>query len=665
MILEVAFPVPVPKTFDYRLPAGLDVSGSLIGCRVAVQFGFRPSTGVVVAEKETSSSPADKLKSILRVVDHEPVLSRQQIALAQWLAHRYVCSMGEALDCLLPPGGKGKDAPVDVHHGFETASLPGSNRADFEHTPSQKLAMSILHDAIYSDGGKAFLLRGVAAAGKTEVYLSAINDVLGQQKSALYLVPEIGLCLQAFEILKHRFGENNVVAYHSDLTLKQRFELWWKIRRGECPIVVGARSACLLPQPDLGVVIVDEEQDSAYKEDRKPRFHVRDVAIERARLSNALVLFGTATPTLELYEEALAGRVQLIEIDERAVQASAPQIRMVDVRAEKKFGSMGPSMLKAIGERLHRNERAVIFLNRRGFHRFMQCGNCDWRAACEKCGVSFVVHGTGFRKELRCHYCSMLQPLPTVCPKCGNKKLFSAGVGTQKVEEEIKEKFPWARVGRWDSDNVKKRGEQQKIFRQFQNGELDILIGTQLVAQGFNFPQVTLIGVVDADMPLFIPDFRAAEHAFQMLMQVAGRAGRELVTGDVVVQTRQPDHYALAYAARMDYSSFANQELKFREDLFYPPFSHLVRIGTAANRASKAETDIGKLVAWVDALRLPESSVVLGPTRSGRKLKGQAQFHVLLKVPTSVFGAFLNELKTFYRDGFNRYVVDVDPLSTR
>lgn len=543
-------------------------------------------------------------------------------------------------------------------------------RAILQLTEGQKAAAQKIHEAVFRHEPSAFLLRGVAASGKTEIYLSAIKDALDQGKSVLYLVPEIGLCVQSAEILKERFGDKNVCVYHSDISPKERFENWWKIKRGEWPIVVGARSAALLPAPDLGVIIVDEEQDRAYKEDRKPRFHVRDVAFERARQNNAAVIFGTASPSLELFQEMREGRVELLELEERVVQASAPQVRIIDVRTEKKYGSLAPSLLTAIGERLKKNEQTILFLNRRGFHRTLRCSNCEWVARCEKCGVTLVQHKRTNDQAskhleastLRCHTCSNSCPPPVSCPECHHKKLTSGGTGTQRVEEEIKEKFPWVKVARWDRDSAKKRGAQERIFQEFREGDIDVLVGTQIVAQGFNFPKVTLVGVVDADAPLYIPDFRAAEHAYQLLTQVAGRAGRELVTGEVLVQTRQPDHYAIKFASHMDFSGFAEEELRFRQDLNYPPFSNLIQIQTTSQQAAKAQADMQKLVEWVSALNLAEPIGILGPTASRRKKRGVTRFQVLLKVPNAAFREFLDVFGIFYEENFNRFSVDVNPV---
>ncbi len=717
MILDVALNVPVPKTFDYLPPDNFDIQSHVIGSRVKVLFGPRFLTGIIVGLTEQSETPPERLKKISSFVDTDPILDDRALALGRWLSDRYLCSFGEALDALLPPKMK-KEAPVTYEEmQFHSEDHSSFREAGFSLTTEQDAASKRIHEAIYfphptlslkgeGKGEGVFLLRGVSAAGKTEVYISAIRDIFAQGKSALYLAPEIGLVDQIAGILKYRFGADKVCVWHSGRSVKQRREDWWKIKRGELQIVVGARSAALLPLQNLGLIVMDEEQDSAWKEDRKPRFHVRDVALARARLESAVVIFGSATPSLEILFEAKEGRAELLEMNERAVKASAPRVQLIDMKSSKVRGILSPELQKAISDRLAKKEQTILFINRRGFHRYVRCPHCDWTAKCNKCGVTMVEHKTpspfrervGVREEpkqslrvpsppplslkgegrsLICHYCSQSTSFPTACPSCGHKKLTAGGTGTERVVEEIKDKFPWAKVARWDRDSVKKKGSQEKILQDFQSGDIDVLVGTQIVAQGFHFPKVTLVGVVNADTSLHVPDFRAAEHTFQLLMQVAGRAGRDLVAGEVLIQTRHIEHPALQCAAALDYKRFSDEELKFREDLFYPPFTHLINVETAAKDVKKAEKDINDFVAWIMALEVDhgvhgpvnlglESSKreepigILGPTPSTRKRQGITSFHVLLKIPRAQFDEFLIQIRQFIVDK-HRFRIDVDP----
>ncbi|MCG3205281.1 MAG: Primosomal protein N' [Elusimicrobia bacterium] len=680
MILEVALPLPVLKNFDYLLPdEAQGPSVSLVGCRVRVPFGPRSMTGMVVGVKEKTDTPIERLKKILQCLDLDPILDPSMLALGAWMADRYMCSHGEALNVLLPPPPTKKNMEYEgganlTHDEFEQVSF---RESQFSLTTEQDAAVQKIHRAIYepqAETSRHFLLRGVSAAGKTEVYISAIRDVLAQGKTALYLAPEIGLVAQLADTLKHRFGTSHVCVWHSGRSLKERAEDWEKIRRGDISLVVGARSAVLLPMRNLGLLIVDEEHDSAWKEDHKPRFHVRDVVLERARLEKSVAIFGSATPSLEILFASKTGRVELVEMNERAVQASAPLVRVIDMKSEKVRGILSPSLEKAIGARLAKKEQAILFINRRGFHRSLRCPSCDWVARCPDCGVTQVIHKfpvplkersakepLAGRSHLVCHYCQKSSAVPTACPSCGHKKLSPRGTGTERVTEEIKEKFPWARVARWDRDSVKKKGEQEKILLDFQNGDLDVLVGTQLVAQGFHFPKVTLVGVVNADTSLHVPDFRAAEHTFQLLMQVAGRAGRDVVAGEVLIQTRHPDHAALVCAAHLDYQRFAEQELKFRQDLFYPPFTHLIKVETTAPDLKKAEDDMGHFQKWLMDLVVEEPIGILGPTLSVRKRKGAISFHAILKVPFQVFDAFRHDLRTYLTSKSSRLRVDIDP----
>lgn len=679
MIIEVACPIPVLKTFDYELPQSLGDfdPASLPGRRVRVPFGFRTAEGVICAVKETTGSPGMKLKSAIAVLDEEPVLSASMVSLGKWLSERYLCSPGEGLFALLPPAGKPSFQDSGFHHP-DAARAGGS----VELTQDQKAAASRLHDIVFAGEPRAVLLRGVAAAGKTEVYLAAIHDVLQTGRTVLYLVPEIGLAAQAADFLRSRFGADAVCLWHSDLPLKSRRENWWRVRRSEAQIVVGARSAALAPLDHIGLIVVDEEQDTAFKEERKPRFHARDVALHRALENRAVALFGTATPSLELYLKTQTGEAELIELNERAVAAGAPAMKLVDLKAERARGSLSPTLQAAMAACLGRHEQAILFLNRRGFHRFLRCPNCAWVARCEKCGVSLVHHKgaaaqavaptaieVAKRKKgmktlsggLSCHICGLKTGIPTSCPECKHGKLHAGGTGTERLAEDVMEAFPWARVLRWDSDTAAKAGGHEGIYRDFAEGKADVLIGTQVVAQGFNFPKVTLVGVVDADVPLYLPDFRAAERAFQHVMQVGGRAGREMVTGDVIIQTRHADHYALSYAARMDHRGFAEAELRFREDLNYPPYSHIVRVRTDARDLKRAEDDMNRLITWLTRDDSDFLVGVLGPTPVRATGAAARQLQCLVKIPSALRDPFLAAFRGFLGEKGGRFWIDVDP----
>jgi primosomal protein N' (replication factor Y) len=344
---------------------------------------------------------------------------------------------------------------------------------------------------------------------------------------------------------------------------------------------------------------------------------VRDVVRYRAETEKAVLVYGSATPSLELYQECLNNTIERIELTERAIPALAPNLKLINMKEEKKRGALSRPLLDDISARLTRHEQVILYLNRRGFHRFVRCPSCTWVAQCPKCGIT-AIHHKGSKKKpegLWCHYCAWRGAMPAACPTCNHKELYLGGYGTERIEAEIKEHFPWAHVVRWDRDAASRRGEHEKIFGQIHEKDVDVLVGTQIVAQGFNFPRVTLVGVIDADTPLFIPDFRSSERAFQLLTQVAGRAGRALITGDVVIQTRQGDHPAIRHALAKDYRTFAEEELAHRKALNYPPFTHLIEVVSMGTNPTRAEAEMESFVKWVGDLNLGDMPIgILGPT---------------------------------------------------
>lgn len=676
MILDVARPIPAFRTFDYLIPDGGHSDPTYwLGRRVAIPFGRFRAVGIVCGVKEKSEISVERLKPVLSALDEEPVLTKDLIELARWLSDRYVCSFGEALFSLLPPGrDKAKPFIFNKEAGSPIKDFGDDGKTAFTLTPEQNEAIDRLKPRLSPPSYHAALLLGVAAAGKTEVYLSLAEEALKNKRNVLILAPEIGLVEQLGGMFRERFGENRVLLHHSDVTPAERIANWGSMQRGDKPIVIGPRAAVLSPLPNIGLIVVDEEQDSAFKEDRKPRFHARDVALERARREKALVVFGGATPSMELLHLAMTEQVEKVEMATRAVRASAPQIKLVDLKAQKTKGLLSPQLVEEMGNRLRQREHVILFLNKRGFFRYLRCPHCSWVARCPNCGIALVYHKgpaapptPGEKKGKRtrsggywCHYCGHTQGDIANCPQCGKKELFSGGFGTERIEAEVKEQFPWANIGRWDRDTASKRGSTKTIFADFLAGKYDILIGTQLVAQGFNFPNVTLVGVLDADGPLHIPDFRSAERAFQLISQVAGRAGRAEKPGLVLVQTRHADHYALQLAATMDIHGFYAKEKPFRDELGYPPFRHLIQVQIPGKNAEK---EANALVEWGENLGLFEPVLMLGPSPV-RKTRGKGElFQVLFKVALSDFPSFLGKLSARVGGSTAKMIVDVDPSS--
>jgi len=458
-----------------------------------------------------------------------------------------------------------------------------------------------------------FLLHGVTGSGKTEIYLQAIAHALEQGRGAIVLVPEIALTPQTVERFKARFSSGKlqtlVAVLHSHLSAGERHDEWHKIRQGRARIVIGARSAIFAPVDPLGLVIVDEEHEQTYKQEEAPRYHARDVAIVRAQMENAVVVLGSATPSLESYYNCKNGKYTLLELPERVDDQKMPHVRVVDMRqaahAEKGIPIFSPQLKEAITQRLERKEQTILFLNRRGYSTALQCPKCGYVAECPNCSVSLTYHR--LEQKLCCHICAHVAPVPKVCPaeKCGNPAIRFSGTGTQKVEEAIKKLFPQARCHRMDADTMKRKDDYRRILGDFRAGKIDILVGTQMIAKGLHFPNVTLVGIVYADSALHQPDFRAGERTFQLLTQVAGRAGRGDVEGEVFVQAFTPFHPAIQYARRHDFQGFYDQELEFREQLKYPPAGRVALLTLKGRSEDKVKFSAEHVKRELDKLVAP------------------------------------------------------------
>lgn len=453
-------------------------------------------------------------------------------------------------------------------------------------TQDQEKAYNEIISALELRRHKTFLLHGVTGSGKTEVYLQVIARCIGMGREAIVLVPEISLTPQMVERFKGRFGDQ-VAVLHSRLSAGERHDEWRQVKNGLVKVVVGARSAIFAPFSDLGLVIIDEEHETSYKQEESPRYHAREVAIARARLTQSMVVLGSATPALESYTRAIAGKYSLLRIDDRVQGRPMPAVDIIDLREEMHAGHrsiFSRRLIDKIKEVLARGEQVILFLNRRGYSTFVVCRECGLVMKCPKCSISLTLHAG--ENLLRCHYCDFHVRAPELCPKCSSKSIRHFGIGTQKVEEEAAKWFSDAKVARMDMDTTTRKGSHEKILNKFKEGKIDILVGTQMIAKGLDFPNVTLVGVITADTALNLPDFRAAERTFQLLTQVAGRAGRGENPGEVVVQSYNPEHYSILAAQKHDYRRFYHEEMLIRQALEYPPYSSLVRIviyGTEEN----------------------------------------------------------------------------------
>ncbi len=485
-----------------------------------------------------------------------------------------------------------------------------------------------------------FLLHGVTGSGKTEVYLQAIEHALEQGHGAIVLVPEISLTPQTVERFKARFSSGKlqtlVAVLHSHLSAGERHDEWHKIRQGRARIVIGARSAIFAPVEPLGLIIVDEEHEHSYKQEEAPRYHARDVAIMRGQMENAVVVLGSATPSLESYYNCKKGKYTLLELPERVDNQKMPHVRVVDMRqaarGEKGIPIFSPQLKEAITQRLEKHEQTILFLNRRGYSTSLQCPKCGYVAQCPNCSLALTFHRQ--EQKLCCHICGHVAPVPAACPneKCKNPAIRFAGTGTQRVEETLAKLFPHARVKRMDSDTMKRKDDYRKVLGDFRAGKTDILVGTQMIAKGLHFPNVTLVGIIYADLALHQPDFRAGERTFQLLTQVAGRAGRGDVEGEVFVQAFAPFHPAIQYARRHDFTGFYEQEIEFREQLKYPPVSRVALLTLKGRNEDKVKFSANHLKRVLESkIQSPKSKVAqtgqslgLGLWTSGLIIAGPA-----------------------------------------
>jgi len=513
-----------------------------------------------------------------------------------------------------------------------SATKPRPSPFHFQFTPAQQNALQQIRTAAASGKYAGFLLHGVTGSGKTAVYLTAMHAVLQAGRSAILLVPEIGLTPAVAADLHQIFGDQ-VALLHSGLTDRERAEQWHRIRRGEARMVVGTRSAVFAPVSDLALIIVDEEHDSSYKQEETPRYHARDVAVMRARMAGAAVVLGSATPSLESYFNAQKNKYTLLELPDRVEQRPLPEVEILDMKEE--FRETGHEQVISrrlaaeIGERLARHEQVMVLLNRRGYAPVVLCRACGHTAQCANCAISLTHHKREHR--LQCHYCGYLQAVPKVCEECGSEYVYFVGTGSEKLEELLHGMFPQARIGRLDRDTVRGRHDFERMLNQLSAGELDILVGTQMIAKGHDVHGVTLVGVVGADIALGLPDFRAAERTFQLLTQVAGRAGRGESTGKVVLQTCFPEHYAVQFAAAHDFRGFYDKELRYRSWMHYPPFNAVANVLVRGEKLDDVLKFSGLLGRWLE--KTSHVGIrVLGPAAAPlTRLKRDYRYHFLLK----------------------------------
>lgn len=728
---EVVFPIALRRSFTYRVPAPLE---DLIqkGMRCSVSFGRRQSIGLITALIRQIPAHVKAVKPIDSLMDVQPSLTPDLMELGKWIAEYYYCSLGEALFAILPVGYRkttkavlellpsaiqnkqkveeilersGKLRGVNWESLSESrvpltartralaealkseglggirlgSSIGGSKVPRIKPSASsiappklheqQQHALSAIEVAVEKSVFQTFLIHGVTGSGKTEVYLRSIAKILEKGKQAIVLIPEIALTPQTVERFTSRFGDL-VAVFHSRLASGERTQEWRRMAEGKAKVAIGARSALFAPAQNLGLIVVDEEHESSYKQEDAPRYHARDAAIKRAQICGAVAILGSATPSLESVQNATLGKYTLLTMPNRVNQKPLPQIRLVDLREEWQVRHedrpvLSLALQEAVRETLAKGEQTLLFLNRRGFNTVALCLKCGEQVHCPSCSVPVTYH-RGARSGLLCHYCNWQGPLPGKCVKCGDGEIRALGLGTERVEEEVAALFPKARVCRMDLDTTRREGSHEDIIGRFRKREIDILIGTQMIAKGHDFPGVTLVGVVGADVGLALPDFRASERVFQLLVQVAGRAGRADKEGTIYLQTFHGNHPAILAALKHDTGAFWKSELELREALGYPPFA---RLGLLVYRAKLEKKALAAAESAARVLKVEAGKYqveVRGPAPAGLfKLRGHYRFQVLLK---SLKPAGMRRLiewldtKVETTQGVFR-VVDLDPQS--
>ena len=546
-------------------------------------------------------------------------------------------------------------------------ALAGPRTADVTLTPEQDAALERLRGRLDAGAFHVALVHGVTGSGKTELYARLTDHTMRAGRRALVLVPEIALTPGVAAAFRARFGER-VAIQHSGLSDGERHDQWQRIRRGDVDVVVGTRSAVFAPLPDIGLIVVDEEHDGSYKQDESPRYNGRDVAVVRGRQLQALVVLGSATPSMETYAHAKRGRYELLTLERRVMDRPLASVRTVNMRDE--FAEVGPDQIvsraltEAIAARLERREQVLVLLNRRGFSTSVFCRQCGTTLECPACSVSLVVHGRG---RAVCHYCNHARQVPRTCQHCGGPFLELLGYGTERVEAEVRRLFPLARVARLDRDTARRRGAAADLLARFGDGDLDILVGTQMIAKGHDFPRVTLVGVISADVGLGMADFRAAERTFQLLTQVAGRAGRGSAAGEAIIQTVFPGHYSIELACRQDYPAFFEQELGFRRAMRYPPIVALINGVVRASSDREAMSAAGDLADRIRALGSQKSFQVLGPAPAPlARLRGEHRAQFFVKGQPAAREAMRTAVVAALRerpDLRRKTTIDVDPLN--
>lgn len=626
-ILRVAIPSPLRQYFDYLAPENYDISQLQFGLRVLVPFGAREVVGFILEIVDETNIDSSKLKRVLTILDDQPLWSAPLLELIKWTSNYYHHSIGDILHQILPSRMRSESDLEQFESDEEeitaiatTESLKAVEKMRLQLNDFQLRAVEAIKNAA---NFQSFLLDGVTGSGKTEVYLQVIEEIIAAGKQALILVPEINLTPQTVARFQQRFASSPTAVIHSRLNTTERLNAWLAAKNGNAAIVIGTRSAIFTPLKNPGILIIDEEHDSSFKQQSSLRYSARDLAVMRGKLENIPVVLGSATPSLEtLHQAQVRQRYKHLVLPNRAGDAVQPRFNIVDMRNQKITDGLAAGLIQAIDGHLEKEGQVLLFLNRRGYAPLLLCNSCGWVADCKHCSVHLTFHRQ--EQQLHCHHCGAIYPVPKICVKCGKTSLFALGVGTEKLETSLKKMFPGVAVLRVDKDTTRHKGSMQKMLKSIHDQECQILVGTQMLSKGHHFPNVTMSAILNIDNGLFSPDFRASEHLAQLIIQVAGRAGREERRGEVYLQTHHPHHPLLRKLIDEGYNSFANFALMERQAAQLPPLSYLALFRVEAKDKNAAHQFLKQLREQGEKTALPDVQI-FGPLTS--PLERKAGYH--------------------------------------
>jgi primosomal protein N' (replication factor Y) len=664
-IIQVALATPLRQHFDYLPPEQDNGLCPEIGTRVLVPFGRQKIIGIVIGFDQHSDIAPDKLKPIFEILDEAPLLDTSIIALCEWASRYYQHPLGEILHAALPalarkPGGFNSNT-LTCSDNKETISIQ-VDQDEIELNDAQKFAVETINrESSFS----CFLLNGITGSGKTEVYLRTIAQRLQQGQQAIVLVPEIGLTPQTIQRFTARFNVPTI-ALHSKLSEKKRLHAWLEAKAGRAKIIIGTRSAILCPAPDLGIIILDEEHDPSFKQQSRFRYSARDLAIMRCKFLNIPIIIGSATPSLESLYNVSQKRFTELRLPERAGLASTPHYQVVDCRRTKIKHGLCPELIQAITQNINANNQTIVFLNRRGFSPLILCHACGWTADCPHCDAKLTFHQQ--KNRLCCHHCGSERPLYSQCLQCHSDQLIKIGIGTERLEEHLSETFPGVEIIRIDQDTTRGgKNTLPKLIEKIQNGQRQILIGTQMLAKGHHFPNVTLVGLIDVDNALFSSDFRALERLGQLIVQVSGRAGREQKQGKVIIQTHNPEHPLLVELLTKGYQEFAKSLLQEREAIKLPPYSYLAVLQAESTKPHQLNDFLKQAKALGLKISASRSIKIIGPLPApmGKKAgRHRSQLIIQAEQRLSLQHWLANWVKKLSAEKWAqrvRWVLDVDP----